>query len=290
MNRQHFTAARQAMRCRFELVLFGPGRHLQAIAQESLQEVSALDDQLNFFSPRSEIAAINRCAAQRAVPVEAQLFELLCRCREIWELTQGAFDPTVGPLLEIWGWTRREGRLPEEEEIRQALSCVGMQRVELDPAKRTVRFEQEGMSLNLGSVGKGYALDRAAEVLREHGIEKALIHGGTSSVCALGSPPGQPNWKVDLEDPRQPGNSLGSLALRDQCLGVSGSQLQSLQADGQRYGHVLDPASGRPADAALLAAVVTGSAADADAFSTALLCRPNRQPGWRNEVEELRIA
>lgn len=278
------------MKCRFELVLFGPGKRLQAIAHEALVGVRALDHQLSFFSPHSEIAAINRSAALRPVSVEPRLFELLRRCREIWELTEGAFDPTVGPLLEIWGWTRRKGRLPENEEIRQALSKVGMHRVDLNAAKCTVRFEREGMSLNLGSVGKGYALDRAAEILHEHGIDQALIHGGTSSVRALGRPPGETAWKVALEDPRRQGRSLASFPLHDKCLGVSGGHLQSLQAGKRRYGHVLDPASGRPAESALLAAVVTGSAADADAFSTALLCRPSRQPDWRREVEELRIV
>jgi thiamine biosynthesis lipoprotein len=258
------------------------------VAQEALDEVSALNEQLNFFSPRSEISAINRSAAQHPVPVEPQLFELLCRCREIWELTQGAFDPTIGPLLKAWGWIRRQGRLPKDEEIRQALLKVGMNRVKLDRAARTVRFEREGMSLNLGSVGKGYALDRAREFLGEQGIGSALIHGGTSSVCALGRPPGDSCWRIDLEDPREPGRSLGTLRLVDRCLGVSGNNSQSLQAGGKRYGHVLDPFSGKPADAALLAAVVSGSAADADAFSTALLCRPS-QPVWRDEVEDWRV-
>lgn len=289
-NCELFTAARQAMKCRFEVVLFGSDqRRLQAVAQEALDEVSALDEQLNFFSHRSEISAINRTAAQRPVPVEPQLFDLLLRCREIWELTEGAFDPTVGPLLETWGWIRRQGRLPSDQEIRQAVSKVGMHRVQLDRAARTILFEREGMSINLASVGKGYALDRSREILREQGIESAFIHGGTSSACALGRPPGESGWKIDLDDPRRPGCSAGTFRLVDQSLGVSGNHLQSLQAGEKRYGHVLDPVSGRPAGAALLAAVVCSSAADADAFSTAVLCRPDRLPDWSDEIEDGRV-
>lgn len=271
----------QAMRCRFELLLFGdsPSR-LHAVGEEILSEIRALERQLNFYSSQSELSHVNRLAGHRPVRVEPRLFQLLRRCREIWEETGGAFDPTLSPILEIWGWLRREGRIPTREERAKAKERVGMDRVELDPEARTVRFTHTGVCLNLGSIGKGYALDRARDLLEEYGIHRALIHGGTSSVCALGTDPDGRAWTIGLSNPRRPGELLARAQLRDACLGVSGNNLNVLTADGRRFGHVIDPRTAEPVMENVLAAVITDSAACADAYSTALLCRGTAGSVW----------
>ncbi len=281
----------QAMKCRFELVVLGSDpRGLHSIAQEIMAEISALDRQLNFYSPRSEISYINCEAVHRPVRVEPRLFHLLSRCKQLWQLTDGAFDPTISPLLEVWGWHGRQGRSPSSEERRRALSCVGMDKVELDAQTRTIRFRQEGVTINLSSIGKGYALDRAAEIFREYQIQHVLIHGGSSSICALGVPPEHNAWPIGLCDPRDPEKRIGKVALRNAYLAVSGNQLNFLKAKGKRYGHIINPHSGMPVQEPLLAAVVADSGADADAFSTALLCQGLQASNWIDRTRGIFLA
>lgn len=262
-----------AMGTRFELLLVGSDeQQLHSIGQEALGEIQALERQLSRFSPSSEISRINRNAFQRPVRTEPQLFALLQRCRRFWERTGGAFDPTAGPLLQAWGWDRKSGRIPSSSVLQGALAQVGMDKVELDADQRRVRFLSRGMSFDLGAVGKGYALDRAALILREHGLSQALLHGGTSSILALGAGPSGEAWRIGVADPRSPDLSLAQLQLKDEAIGVSGQHLQSLQAGDASIGHIIDPRSGRPADGLLLAASRCASACEADALSTAFLC------------------
>jgi thiamine biosynthesis lipoprotein len=161
--------------------------------------------------------------------------------------------------------------VPAPEEIEAALGQVGVDRLELDPEEFTVGFTVEGMSLDLGAIGKGYAVERAAEILREHEVPAALVHGGTSSVYGLGAPPGEEGWKVGIRHPTKPEEQLSTVVLRDRALGVSAPHGKFFRQEGEVYGHVLDPRTGYPVRAALLAAVVTDSPRDADAMSTALL-------------------
>ena len=260
-----------AMNCRFELALHGDDpERLQPIGQEALDEIRTVERQLNFFSPQSEISRVNRWAAERPVKVQLRVFRLLERCRTLWELTRGAFDPTVSPLLRVWGWYQKRGRIPPEDERREALRCVGMDLLELNREKCTVRFIRPDVSVNLGSVGKGYALDRAAEILSEHGVEKAFLHAGSSSATGLSGR----EWPVAIAHPLEGEKSeIAVVRLCGSSLGVSGLHRNVLEVEGKSVGHVLDPGTGTPVTAILTAAVVTRSAADADALSTALLCR-----------------
>ena len=272
-----------AMRCRFELILYGEDEtFLRAVGEDAIEEILALDRQLNFFSARSEIAGINRRASRGPVRVEPRLFELLSLCKELWKRTGGSFDPTIGPLIEAWGFTNQKAKLPTEKEIEEALSRIGPDRIELDRESRTVRFLRDGVSINLGSIGKGYALDRAAEIMREHGVKHALLHGGTSSVCAIGPMPGGGAWPVGLADPADSSTTIATVLLQDGGLGVSGNHLNTRRIGERRFGHVIDPRSGRPVEGRLLSAVVAESCAEADALSTALLCTGLDGASWLN--------
>ncbi|MFO1488591.1 MAG: FAD:protein FMN transferase [Verrucomicrobiota bacterium] len=277
MNRLHtFTFARHAMATRFEIVL--PGDHeprLRAAAEEAFNEIDRLEAQLSLFRPTSEIAHVNAHAAAGPVRVSPETFRLLQHAARLSRETGGAFDITIAPLMRAWGFRDGSGHLPDPMELAAARDCVGMQRVHLDGAHSTVRFDRPGVMLDLGALGKGYAVERAAELLREAGIESALIHGGTSTAYALGqSPEGSP-WKIAVEYPRtklnEPPPLLAEISLVDEALSMSAGWGKSFHANGRDYGHVLDPRTGEPADNALLAVVVTASAADGDALSTALL-------------------
>ncbi len=270
--------ALHAMNTRFELVLHGDREPaLRAAGEEALREIARVEDLLSAFRPTSEISAVNARAGHEPVQVSPEVFALLQRVQQLHQLTRGTFDITIGPLMKCWGlWGACEGRVPSPEELREAHSRVGLQQVRLDPEGRTVRFLRTGMSLDLGGIGKGYALDCAAELLRVQGVKSGLLHGGTSSVVAIGHPPGEAAWRTALVEPQAEANHGPNecphiLELMDEALSVSSVTTKAFVADGRAMGHVLDPRTGHPVQAALMSAVIVPEATAADALSTALL-------------------
>jgi len=266
--------ARTAMACEFQVFL-NAGQHPAAteVALESLDLVDALEDQLTVYRDHSEISRLNQSAADGPVAVERGLFDLLQNAATLSEGTGGAFDITAGPLTKVWGFHRREGRYPAPETLREARQFVGSQWLELDPDASTVRFQRAGLEINLGAIGKGYALDRCEKLFRSRGIDDFLIHGGRSSVLAAGSREDSTHagrgWSIAVQHPLRPEWSLGELWLRDRACGTSSSGNQFFHFDGKRYGHVIDPRSGYPANQLLSATVLAPTAAEADALSTA---------------------
>lgn len=255
-------------------------------ASEALDLIHLLEDQMSVYRPNTELSQLNRAAASRPVQVEERLFELLCRAREIWRETEGCFDPTSGPLIALWRQCRKEVRLPTDLELAERLTLVGMQHVmfprsltlrvgseKLSPDSESqatdVTFDRDGVELNLGSIGKGYALDRAAEILNEQNLTEWLLQGGHSSVIARGSHNGLPGWPVGLRNPLLPQRRLGTILLRDQALATSGTAVQHFRFEGKRYGHIIDPRTGWPTENMLSVTVLAPTAAEADALSTA---------------------
>jgi thiamine biosynthesis lipoprotein len=161
--------------------------------------------------------------------------------------------------------------LPDDDEIRRALALVGFQHVALDPDTKSISFLRQGIELNLNAIGKGYALDRAAELLMDNGVDNFLFHGGRSSVLANGCPPGSTcgGWCIGLRHPLRPAGRLAEFYLHDCSLATSGSGTQFFRHRGRRYGHILDPRTGLPAEGILSATVLAPTAAEADALSTA---------------------
>ena len=259
---------RQAMACRFEVTLPGEDARHVAAARAALDLVDAIEAHLTVFRDTSPLVRLNQHARRDWTPVDAGLFALLDTCRELHASTGGAFDVTTTPLSRCWGFLRREGRLPAALEVEAALASVGMDGVQLDAEAGRVRFSKPAMELNLGAIGKGYALDRVAEDLRRRDVRHALVSAGRSSLLALGGR--GDDWTVDIRSPRARGR-LARVTVRDGALGTSGAGEQFVEVDGVRYGHVLDPRTGWPASGVLSATVVTGSAAAADALSTAFL-------------------
>lgn len=264
--------ALHAMATRFELVLHGddPAR-LRSAGEEALHEIEALDAQLSLYRPESVIAWINAHAGREPVKVEPQLFRLLQRASELSRATDRAFDITIAPLMRAWGLAGGKGEIPSESDLNSARARVGASHLRLDGADFTVGFELDGMEIDLGAIGKGYAIERAVEVLRESGVDSALIHGGTSTIYGLGTPPDADAWRVAISDPARPEPLPEAVDLRDCSLSVSAVHGKSFTRDGREYGHVIDPRTGEPTSAARLAAVWGPSPTDTDALSTALL-------------------
>lgn len=265
--------SRRAMACTFE-VFFNAGQypHATETALAALDLVDRLENQLSVYREHSEISALNRRADQQAVTVERSLFDLLSRASRLCLETAGAYDITAAPLSEAWGFTRRNGAIPSACALAEALARVGGQFIELDEAASTVRYARPGLKINLGSIGKGYALDRSAELLAAAGVHDFLLHGGNSSVLARGAhgslEPAQ-GWAVGVRNPLRPDRRLGQVLLKDRALATSGSGTQFFVHEGRHFGHIIDPRSGWPAEGVLSVSVLADTAAEADALSTA---------------------
>jgi FAD:protein FMN transferase len=259
---------RRAMACRFEVTLPSELVHRMDAARDALDTIDALEEQLTIFKETSELSLVNREAAAHPVTVEPRLHDLLCFCHQLWRESGGAFDITSTALSRSWGFLRRQGRLPTEDELAEARAQVGMQHVALDPAGKTVSFDRAGVMLNLGGVGKGYALDRVADQMRAGGVETALISGGASSLYAVGNGPDGGGYEVGIRDPFDHGRRWGSIRMGNAGLGVSGIGEQSFEVEGRRYGHIIDPRSGWPVEGRALVAVLAPSATLADALAT----------------------
>jgi FAD:protein FMN transferase len=257
---------RRAMACRFEVTL--PGEHAAAIAaaRSALEEADRLEDALSIFRATSELSQLNQLGATGPVRVSDELFDLLGLCRELSLATNRAFDVTSTPLSACWGFLRRQPAVPTPEGLDAACALVGPERLGLDATARTVRFDRPGVSVNLGAIGKGYAVQAVASSLWQRGVRDALISAGGSSVVALSER--VPGWLVDVTTTRAL-RRLARLRLRNVALGTSGAGEQYFELDGTRYAHVIDPRTGRPCSGIVSASVVTADAARADALATA---------------------
>jgi thiamine biosynthesis lipoprotein len=265
---------REAMGCRFEVV-FNAGEVPEAteLGSAALDVVDEVERRISIYRSDSELVAINR-AAGGWVPVSADTFELLSLAREFETRTGGAFDIAAGPLVRAWGFLERQGRTPSEAELAAALVCSGSRHLELDSAGPRARLAVAGGELNPGGIGKGWALDRGFEVLLAADVPSVLVHGGQSSVRAIGTQgpavEGRAGWKVGLRHPLRPGRRLATITLVERALGTSGSGTQFFVERGRRLGHLLDPRTGRPAEGVISATVLAATAAEADSLATAL--------------------
>ena len=261
--------SRSAMACRFEVTLPLSERRGVSAAQRALEHVDRIEEQLSIFRETSEVTRLNRTASTRPVRVSRSLFTLLKRSRELFDATSGAFDITSGPLSNVWGFLRRQGRIPAEHEIDDARAVVGCEKVNLDESRYEVSFKCAGVLLNFGSIGKGYALDRVAASIRSN-VTTALVSAGSSSMRAIGTgAQAQSGWMVGIRHPRDVTRRLAILHLRNTSLSTSGHEEQFFEFEGHRYGHIIDPRSGRPSEGISGVTVIHPSAAAADALATA---------------------
>ena len=265
--------ATQAMGTRFELVLEGSDEpHLRAVGEEALAEIAEISERFSLFRRDSFLSHINRSAAQGPVRVDADTLHLLSICDEVHRASGGVFDPTVAPLMHTLN-------LHDDASSAAAINRSGIQpsigwhsNIRLSDKPPEIHFRNPGVALDLGGVAKGHGLDLAVRVLREHGIERALLHGGTSTVVALGRPKHQPGWRIAIgTDETAP-----VAVLADAALSVSSPDGRIAEREGRTLGHVLDPSCHEAAAEVPVAAVVAQTGALADAWSTAVLVGGSR--------------
>lgn len=261
----------RAMATRFEMLLpLGTPNDLVA-GRDGFEFLDTLEDQLTVYRDSSEVAKINRLAFLRPIHVAPRLFDLLLLSQQIHGKTDGAFDVAIGSLIKCWGFFRGPRRVPDRAILAEVLARSGMIHVELDIGRKAIRFQKNGLELNLGSIGKGHALDLVSQRLEARwNIGRLLLHGGSSSVLARGDAHGDGRgWAIRIRHPFRQKEALAEVRLHDQALGTSAATFQHFFHQGKRLGHILDPRDGWPASGIASASVIAPQAALADALSTA---------------------
>lgn len=293
--------SRRSMATRFECLLeSGSGKavlpsesraRLRAMGEALLDEAGRVERVLSRYDPTSEVSRLNARGARGPMRISPLLLRTLAVCDLVTRMSGGAFSAAAFPLMEAWGMQGGDGKQegsgmygtghrPDTRALQQASEASRWQQVHVDADKRTVVFDSEGVSLDFGGIGKGVALDEIRYRANEVDVQRALVHGGTSSILAIGGP-----FRVGIAHPDDtsaddtgaddhPTQPLAAIDLQDEALGVSASFGRSGHDGERRIGHVMDPRSGMPLTEARLSAVRADSAALADAWATALLVQP----------------
>lgn len=265
--------ARRAMACQFEILLHPDHpTHGPETAIEALDLVGELEQLLSIYLPTSDLSRLNARGTEVPISVSIPTLDMMRLALEIYRDTQGAFDITAASLSQAWGFSSRQGAMPTAEAIQAALEQVGSDAIELDHFGASICLKKK-VSVNPGGIGKGYAIDQAATFLLDRDVTEFVIHGGKSSARAHGRQllsQEQPGWNVAVKHPEQTQHVLGSLILSDTALGTSGPANQFFYFRGVRYGHIIDPRTGWPAQGPLSVTVLHRSAAWADALATGL--------------------
>ena len=251
--------------------------HRRAVdAEAHLEEVRQVfadtEARMSNWSEESELTRLNRTAWPDPVSVDdPDLFRCIRIALEYAELSEGAFDPTVGPLMTLWGFRPRQPRVPTQAEIEETLESVGWEKVLIEESTRQVAFRRPGMELDLGGIAKGYALDIAARRFARIGAVAGLLDLG-GGVYAWREPPGEDGWTVGLRDPFDPQGLMGSVRMSNRAAATSANYENAFTVDGVTYGHLIDPRTGRPGTTDVVAATAfADSGVDADALSTTLM-------------------
>ena len=266
-RRMELLVRRMAMACEFSVRLPAGTRRAADAGCAALDEVERLESRLSAYVEDSDISRWNR---GQTAAVDPGVYSLLRRAGQLAEMTGRAFDAATGALVKTWGFYRGPRRVPSPSQIAAALAACGSPHLAFDDAQCRIQAARPGIEFNLGGVGKGFAIDRGLDLIRRRfGVRCALLQGGQSSLKGTGAPPGEPRgWPVLLGN-RGGGRPAVRIWLRDRAMGTSAADRQFFTEGGRRFGHILDPRTGWPAEGLLSATAVAGSAAEADALSTA---------------------
>lgn len=239
---KRFAYPRLIMGVKTTLTLFAESEdEAQRATLAAFTRLDEIEDIASDWRPHSELSKLSTKSGGPPVPVSAELYLLLEKAVEVAERSDGAFDPTVGPLVLLWRESRETGKLPDPDRIAEARAKVGWRKINLDPVNRTAQLEVKGMKLDFGGLAKGYGGDAALAVLRDHGINRAMYEAGGDIVMGDG-PPGMRGWPVEITD--DAGGRAKIVHLANAACSTSGDTYQFVEIDGVRYSHIVDPKTG----------------------------------------------
>ncbi len=246
------------------------GEKAQEVINESFARINEIEDEMSAHLESSQIYKVNSNPEQ-TVRVDEDTYRVVEKAVEYAEMTEGRFDPSIGPLVDLWGIGTKDARVPSDEEIEEAKSLINYKWIELNDENYTVKLTRERMALDLGAIAKGYAADEVRQIVVDSEIESAYVNLG-GNVLVVGGKPDGSAWRVGIQDPRlERGNVMASIEVRDKTIVTSGNYERYFEEDGVLYHHILNPKTGRPARSGIISAtIVTQDSFDADALSTSI--------------------
>ncbi len=259
----------------FVFILYPPSEGMleedvRNLCEPAINAIYRLEKHISHYLIDNDLSSLNKSAGLGPVKVNSDLFEVIRWSKQYWERTEGAFDPSVGPLLDLWGFYRKNREdIPTESEINETLKKVGMNKVKINVEEQSVELTVPGMRLDFGGIGKGLALDRAKTILKEQGIKSGILHAGTSSIVAIGIPPNQAGWKIGIRSPYNKNEIIEEFLICDESLSTSSVSEQYLERKGRKYGHIFNPKTGMPVENSIVSStVICKTATESDALST----------------------
>ncbi len=274
-----FKKASLSMGTLFELTIYAADKYIaEKTFNDVFLEINRLDYLMSNYKKESVLSGVNRNAPAGPTDCNRELADIIEQSLQYSEITDGAFDITIGPLMKKWGFFKKQGRVPDKEELESALESVSYKNIIIeekaikslsnDPVTvKTVFFKNTGTQIDLGGIGKGYAVDRATSVLKQNGITSALINFA-GNIYTFGVPSGRESWVIGLQHPRESEGLLGTFAINDKAVSTSGDYEKFFTIEGKRYSHIIDPRTGNPVEGIVSVTIVTDSATKADALST----------------------
>ena len=254
------------------VTVYGDDR-LDGVGSVLIQRMTALHNLINAYDPESELSRLNASAYSAPFACSDELWSILQAARQAYQETDGAFDPTVGPLMKLWGFHGKRNTIPSEAEIGEALAKVGLDKVAFDDAGQSVRFAVEGISLDFGGIAKGYACDWVSSILRANGITCYMIDLGGNIQLSDIPPKGQRIFKVGIRNPMDKERILQVMELKGCSVATSGNYERSRVIEGRRVGHIMDPSTGHPGEFHASVTAITARGVDSDVYSTAVFVR-----------------
>jgi FAD:protein FMN transferase len=272
---QHlFTSTHPAMGTTYSLFVYADDEaHAKRLSDEVWEEIDRIEELLSNYRETSELSRINHLAAAAPVTTDPETFRFLSEAQEWSRVSDGAFDLTVGKLMRAWGFFRSAGHVPTDVELANVRQETGWEKMQLDPQARSVRFLAPGLELDPGGIGKGFAIDAAAALLRRDGVRSALLSAGSSTLYAIGAPPHRTGWRVVVPDPVVGNPPLSVIFLRDESVSSANCTEKNFTLNGHLYCHIMDPSTLRPVEGMLRVSVIHPSATASDALSNVVFVK-----------------
>jgi FAD:protein FMN transferase len=268
---QLYTSSHPAMGTVFTLYLYANSpKNADEISSEVFDEVDRIEYLLSNYRESSELSRINRLAASEPVTTDPETMSFLEDSEHWSRVSDGAFDITVGKLMKLWGFFNKQGHIPSAAELESIRSQVGWEKVRLDRASRRVSFTSPGVELDPGGIGKGFAVDAITRILRNNEVSAAMISAGSSTIGAIGAPPGTQGWRVIVPDPLPNRPQLATVLLRDESLSSASCAEKNFTLNGHVYCHIMDPKTLMPVEGRVQVAVTHPSATASDALSNVI--------------------
>ena len=253
-----------------EISCFAPSQKVASNAiNETFNEIKRLENLFNRFDEKSELSKVNRLAGIEKISVDPDLFEIIKNSLYYSKISKGNFDITVTPLVGIWSSARKKDMLPNQEIIERTLKYVGYENIILDEKDLSVHFLNNLTKIDLGGIAKGYAIDKAKEILHSYGIQNALINIG-GNIFAMGNPLGKKDWEIGIQHPREKDKIIARLKLKNKAISTSGDYERFFVLEGRRFSHIINPSNGYPSEGIISVTIAADSAEKADILSTAV--------------------